>query len=70
MMHFLLNLQTLMQINKLVSSPLPSLGKRTIVLDDQDATDSTLGVSPAKKAPAVVRKIQHMIDERLSKSQE
>lgn len=59
-----------MQINKLVSSPLPSLalGKRTIVLDDQDATDN--GVSPAKKAPAVVRKIQHMIDERLSKSQE
>jgi hypothetical protein len=69
-MHYLFNFQTLMQINKLVSSPLLSLGKRTIVLDDQDATDSNLGVSPAKKAPAVVRKIQHMIDERLSKSQE
>jgi hypothetical protein len=65
-------LQTLKQINKLVSSPVPVLGKRTIVLDDQDTADgnSTLGVSPAKKAPAVVRKIQHIIDERLSKSQE
>jgi len=48
------------------------LGKRTIVYDDQDAADGgvSAGVSPAKKAPAVVRKIQHIIDERLSKSQE
>lgn len=59
-----------MQINKLVSSPLPSLGKRTIVLGDPEETGLDLGVSPAKKAPAVVRKIQHIIDERLSKSQE
>ncbi|XP_059476247.1 retinoblastoma-like protein 1 isoform X2 [Neocloeon triangulifer] len=62
---------TLRQINKLVSSPVPMLGKRTINLDDTETTEeANTDVSPAKKPTAVVRKIQHILDERLSKSQE
>ncbi|XP_065342954.1 retinoblastoma-like protein 1 isoform X1 [Cloeon dipterum] len=61
---------TLKQINKLVSSPVPVLGKRTISLDDAEANGTNLDVSPPKKPLAVVRKIQHILDDRLSRSQE